>query len=120
MRRRTTKAAAALRRLHSWLGMLFTVFFLLLVVTGVLVQHRERFGLADKAVSRRWLPAGYRSNDPGPDVRADIVITDLHSGRLFGPHGPLAMDLAAAAWALMMASGYGIQWASRFRNHKKT
>ncbi len=116
--RRRTRASQVLRKFHLWLGVTFTINFLLLLLTGVLVQHRELFGLETKTVSRRWLPAGYRHQDPDTEIRADIVLTDLHSGKLFGPRGPVIVDGAAAAWILMMCSGYAVQLVSRYRNGK--
>jgi uncharacterized iron-regulated membrane protein len=109
-----------LRKFHWCLAIVFTLSFLLVVLTGFLVQHRDGLGLANRSVSRRWLPAGYRPDDPDSEIRADIVITDLHSGKIFGSNGGLIVDSAAIAWLLMMASGYGIQLVSRYRNGKKT
>src|SRR5262249_5673399 len=114
--RRRTRASQALRKFHLWLGITFTINFLLLLLTGVMVQHRGLLGLEARTVSRRWLPAGYRPQDPDSEIRPDIVLTDLHSGRLFGPRGPLVVDGAAVAWILMMCSGYAVQLASRYRN----
>ncbi len=100
---------ARLRRFHRWVAAAFTLNFLLLAGTGFLVQHREWFRLEDKSVRRRWLPTGYRPSDPDSEIRADIVVADLHSGRLFGRYGPVVVDAAAAAWLLMMGSGAAMQ-----------
>ena len=117
---RRSRLSPGLRRLHFWVGALFTACFLLLIVTGLMVGHRDLLALEQKTVSRRWLPRGYRPQDPDSEIRADIVLTDLHSGKLFGPKGPLLVDGAAAAWLIMMISGYGIQIVSRYRNGKNT
>lgn len=98
--------------------MAFTASFLVILVTGLMVEHRQLFSLEERTISRRWLPAGYRPQDPETRIRGDIVVTDLHSGRVFGPKGPLLVDGAALAWLLMMLSGYSIQIASRYRNGK--
>lgn len=99
------------------LGVVLGAFFFLLAATGLLVQHRERLRLPERSVSRRWLPAGYRPQDPDTEIRADIVLTDLHSGRIFGPKGPLVVDAVTTAWLLMIASGYILAFVRR-RNGK--
>ena len=115
---RRRNASQWLRRVHFWMGVAFTANFLVILLTGLMVQHRSWFGLEAKTVGRRWLPTAYRMEDTDSEIRADIVVTDLHSGKLFGPKGPLVVDAAAAAWLLMMISGYGVQLVSRYRNGK--
>lgn len=102
-----------MRRVHRALGVVFTVNFLAILVTGLLVEHREWFGLEAQTISRRWLPSAYRPQDPDTEIRADIVVTDLHSGRLFGPPGVWVVDATVAAWLLLMGTGYGIRVVSR-------
>lgn len=114
---RRSRAGRWLRKLHVWIAVLFTAQFVVVVATGLLVQYREFFGLDRATVSRRWLPHAYRPLDPDTQVRADIVVTDLHSGRLFGPKGPLFVDLAVLAWIVMMATGYGMVYVSRRRSN---
>ena len=98
-----------LRRLHLWLGALLAANFVLVGATGLLIQHREYVGLDRRTVNRRWLPEGYRPNDPDSEIRADIVATDLHSGRLFGRWGEVAVGGSAAGLLLMIASGFSMQ-----------
>ncbi|MBI1897873.1 MAG: hypothetical protein HYS04_15285 [Acidobacteria bacterium] len=113
-----------LRRLHWYVAAAATVLFLLIVATGLLIEHRDLFRLDEKTIGRAWLPADYRPHDPGDGVRADIVVTDLHSGRIFGPQGRLLVDGATAAWVLLIISGYGLKllgWRSaRKRTDKET
>ncbi len=110
------RPARLLRKIHVWIGVLFTLHFLVVMTTGLLVQHRDLFGLERRTVSRRWLPAAYRPGDPDNEIRADIVITDLHSGKIFGSRGPIMVDAAVLAWFVMLATGYGIFLVSRRRN----
>jgi hypothetical protein len=107
------------RRLHYWAGTILTLNFVLLILTGLLVQHRGYFRLEERTVSRKWLPAGYRPQDPDTEIRADIVVTDLHSGRIFGARGPLVVDLAAAGLLVMIVSGFSVQVICRFWNGRK-
>lgn len=104
-----------LRRLHAVAGLVLTLNLLLLLVTGFLVQHREDFRLEDQTISRTWLPASYRPLD-GAEVRADIVVTDVHSGRILGPSGALILDAATVGWAVLLVSGLWIYVFGRRRN----
>ena len=105
-----------LRATHIWLGALLTANFILLILTGMVVQHRAFFRLEERTISRRWLPAGYRPQDPDTEIRADIVFTDLHSGRIFGAWGPLVVDAAAAGLLSMILTGFVMQLIYRCRN----
>lgn len=114
------RPAQLLRRLHLWAGAILTLNFILLVITGLCVQHRDWLQLEGRTVSRTWLPSGYRPHDPETEIRADIVLTDLHSGRLFGAWGPLMVDLAAAGFLFMIASGFIMQVSCKYRNRRHT
>lgn len=104
-----------LRRLHAFAGLVLSLNLVLLLVTGFLVQHRDTFQLEEKTVSRAWLPASYRPMD-GAEVRADIVVTDVHSGRILGPSGTLIVDAATLGWAVLLVSGLWIYVFGRRRN----
>lgn len=104
-----------LRRLHALVGLVLSLNLLLLLATGFLVQHREALGLEERNISRAWLPAGYRPMD-GDAVRADIVVTDLHSGRILGPNGTLLVDAATLGWGVLLVSGLWIYVFGRRRN----
>jgi hypothetical protein len=104
-----------LRRLHALAGLVLSLNLVLLLASGFLVQHREAFGLEEKTVSRAWLPDSYRPLD-GAEVRADIVVTDLHSGRVLGPKGTLIVDAATVGWFVLLISGLWIYVFGRRRN----
>jgi uncharacterized iron-regulated membrane protein len=93
------------RRIHALLGLISAFNLLLLISTGFLLQHREMLRLDEHTISREVLPSGYRSEDPGSRVRADIVVTDLHSGRLFGTTGTMVLDAVTLVWLVMLATG---------------
>ncbi|HXE90446.1 MAG TPA: PepSY domain-containing protein [Terriglobales bacterium] len=103
------------RRLHAVGGLVLTLNLTLLLVTGFLMQHTEGFGLDGKMVSRAWLPADYRPQD-GSEVRADIVVTDLHSGRLLGGPGRMVVDAVSIGWLIMLVSGLVLYGQGRWRN----
>lgn len=93
------------RRLHAVIGLVASLNLLLLLGTGFLLQHRETFGLEERIVTRSVLPADYRPQDGADGVRADIVVTDLHSGRLFGATGALVLDGITLGWFVLLLSG---------------
>lgn len=103
------------RRIHAILGLVSAFNLLLLISTGFLLQHREILRLDEHSMSRKFLPSGYRTEDPGSAVRADIVITDLHSGRLLGTTGAFALDAVTLVWLVMLATGL-IMYFSRSRS----
>jgi hypothetical protein len=87
---------------------------ILLISTGFMLQHRELLRLDERTVNKRVLPSFYRPDDPGRGVRADIVVADLHSGRLFGTAGALLLDAATLLWMIMLGTGLTMYlWGSR-------
>ena len=97
--------AASVRRLHAFLGVISAVNLLLLITTGLLLQHMTLLHLDDHMVSRRFLPASYRPQDGPEGVRADIVMTDLHSGRILGATGTAILDVITLGWLIMLLTG---------------
>src|SRR6266481_9868898 len=93
------------RRLHAILGLISAFNLLVLISTGFLLQHSTLLRLDERMLTRKILPNAYRPQDGGRGVRADIVVADLHSGRLFGVAGALALDLITLAWLVMLATG---------------
>jgi uncharacterized iron-regulated membrane protein len=85
-------------------GVLAGLNLFVLITTGLLMQCRERLRLEEKYVSRRFLPGSYRPND-GPEVRSDIVVTDVHSGKIFGQTGMLIVNGMTLAWLTLLVSG---------------
>jgi hypothetical protein len=106
-----------LRRMHSLIGIVSTLNILLLITTGFMIQHREQLNLENRIVSRQFLPNSYRPMDGEDGVRGDIVVTDLHSGRLLGKRGTLILDTLTVAWLLLVISGV-LMFAMRRVNGK--
>jgi uncharacterized iron-regulated membrane protein len=92
------------RKLHLTVGLVAALYFLFIALTGVAINHREGWRLEERVVSRGWLPDSYRPQDGG-EVRMDIVLTDLHSGLLFGRVGAPLLDVVAAVWLFSILSG---------------
>jgi len=100
-------------RIHVAVGVVFALYFLMLAMTGVMIHHASDWGLTEKYVSRRHLSSNYRPLD-GDETRLDIVITDLHSGRIFGISGRWLPDLVAGFWGVSILTGIGmVFWKKR-------
>jgi hypothetical protein len=95
------------RRLHLYLGLGAALYFMLIAATGVALNHRDGLRLQDRYISRSWLFSSYRPQD-GSEVRADIVVGDLHSGLIFGRVGAPIMDVVATVWFLSLLSGLSL------------
>ena len=101
------------RRVHSLLGVVSALNLLLLISTGLLLQHASVFHLDEHTVTRHLLPASYRLQDGTQGVRADIVVTDVHSGRLLGTAGALFLDGITLLWLVMLATGLLMHYRRR-------
>lgn len=110
------RSRAWVRRVHSAVGLISALNLLLLIGSGLLLQHREAFRLDARTVGRMFLPGRYRSQDGPEGVRADIVLADLHSGRLFGRTGALVLDAVTLGWVALLLSGLVMFAAGRWRN----
>jgi hypothetical protein len=93
------------RRVHAVLGIISALNLFFLITTGFLLQHSTLLRLDERSLTRRILPSGYRPQDIGSGVRADIVVADLHSGRMFGVAGALFLDAVTLVWLVMLATG---------------
>ena len=73
------------RQWHRYLGAIFAVPLLWLVVSGLLLQHGERLGLTEKKVSSAWLLKRYNQIPQGiPKVtRAGRFLVAGWSGEIF-------------------------------------
>ena len=95
-----------LYRVHMVTGLAAAVWFLLMALTGILINHQESLGLLDAEVSDRYLPGYYRSDARTGTTRLNIIITDLHSGRILGAQGAWMSDLVAVLLIVSLLSGY--------------
>jgi len=95
-----------LYRIHVVTGLAAAVWFLLMALTGILINHQESLGLLDAEVSDRYLPGYYRSDARSGTTRLNIIITDLHSGRILGSQGAWMSDLVAVLLIVSLLSGF--------------
>ena len=102
------------RRLHALVGIVSSFNLLILIGSGMLLQHASRLRLDEKTISRSVLPKNYRPQDGDAGVRADIFVTDLHSGRLLGTAGTVALDVVTIGWLALLLTGV-VMYAGRRR-----
>ena len=93
------------RRLHALVGIVSSVNLLVLIGSGLLLQHASLLRLDERTVSRAVLPKSYRPQDGESGVRADIFVTDLHSGRLLGTTGTVVLDVVTLGWLALLLTG---------------
>jgi uncharacterized iron-regulated membrane protein len=106
------------RRVHAVLGIISALNLFVLIMTGFLLQHSTLLKLDERSLTRKILPSGYRPQDLGSGVRADIVVADLHSGRMFGVAGALFLDAVTLVWLVMLATGV-VMYLSKQRANGK-
>jgi hypothetical protein len=117
---RTAYRSTWIRRTHALLGLISALNLLVLIGTGLMLQHAAQLGLDERSVSRRLLPSDYRAQDGDIEVRADIVIADLHSGRLFGTAGRLFLDVVTLVWLVMLTTGLVMYSLGRSRSGSRS
>jgi hypothetical protein len=96
-----------LRRLHRWAGLASFVFVLLLVVTGIGLNHASEWRLDDRRLRLNWLLDWYGIEAPGP---AASHLAGRHRVTLLGGH----LYLDAHEIAPDVASLIGAVPAGRF------
>src|SRR5882724_2960446 len=106
------------RRVHAIVGLISAFNLFVLISTGFLLQHSALLQLDERMLTRKILPSGYRPQDVGNGVRADIVVADLHSGRMFGVAGALFLDAVTLVWLVMLATGV-VMYLSKQRANGK-
>ncbi len=104
-----------LRRVHALVGVISAFNLVLLISTGFLLQHRDALRLDERIVNRSLLPRSYRALDGPEGVRADIIVTDLHSGRLFGRAGAVVLDVITLGWLVLLGSGLVMYAMGQYR-----
>ena len=111
---RNGKNGKWVRKVHAFLGIVSALNLFVLISTGLLLQHVALLKLDEKTISRRILPSSYRPQDGQEGVRADIFVTDLHSGRLLGSAGTILLDAITLAWMTLLLTGL-VMYAGRLR-----
>jgi len=106
------------RRVHAVIGIISAFNLFVLITTGFLLQHSTLLKLDERSLTRRLLPSGYRPQDGGSGVRADIVVADLHSGRMFGVAGALFLDAVTLVWLVMLTTGVVMYFSKQRANGK--
>lgn len=84
-----------LYKVHTASALIVAAWLLLLAISGVLINHQEVLGLTEVEIRDDYLPGYYLSEFHTGTTRLNVIITDIHSGRIFGAYGYLLTDLIA-------------------------
>lgn len=102
-----------LYRIHVVTGLAAAVWFLLMALSGVLINHQDSLGLLEVEISDHYLPDYYRADARTGTTRLNILLTDLHSGRIFGDRGAWVSDLIALLLVVSLTSGVASHWLKK-------
>ncbi|MFQ5694853.1 MAG: hypothetical protein ACE5HB_02595 [Terriglobia bacterium] len=103
---RLKAAARRWRNIHLVTGLVVGVWLLLMTLTGVLVNHQVDWGLDEIEISNAYLPDHYTDEFHPDSTRLNVVLTDLHSGRFFGPGGRYLSDVIGLLVLISVGSGF--------------
>lgn len=94
-----------LYRVHTVSALVVAAWLFVLAITGVAINHQEALGLSEWQVNDSILPDYYRAEYRTGSTPALIILTDIHSGRIFGSFGYLLTDAIALLIILSVATG---------------
>lgn len=86
---------------HRWVGLVCAPLLLLLVVTGILLNHAPGLALDQRWVNSRWLlsPYGLKAQAPTQGLAVGRHWLSLHQGRLYLDQQRLTDDIAGTLLA---------------------
>ncbi len=94
-----------MRGLHITTGLIAALGLFIIAVTGIMINHQEELGLLDLEVDDKYLPDYYRADFRSGSTRLNIIITDIHTGKILGSKGYLLSDLLGAMLLISALSG---------------
>ncbi|MBC8478580.1 PepSY domain-containing protein [bacterium] len=115
------------RQVHGWftgyrrtLGTVVLILFVVISLTGILLNHRHDFAFVNSVRVPLWLlPGQYTERIEALSVaQADLpggqlqgvplrwVIIDLHTGDIFGSWGVFLYDLLSVVFIVLSVTGY--------------
>lgn len=110
-------------RWHRRIGIISAVFFLILAITGLILNHNVGLNLNKTYLSSEWLHNWYGLPVPEEGgfegLTADRVLLDIHTGRFFGAIGTLIVDIATICLLFLTGTGFYIWLRSKSEKRKK-
>ncbi|OFV98095.1 MAG: hypothetical protein A3F68_05555 [Acidobacteria bacterium RIFCSPLOWO2_12_FULL_54_10] len=103
-RKRVSRHEWALR-IHMVTGLIAAAWLLLIALTGILINHQEVLKLWEIDVKDSYLPGGYRTDVRDGATPLNVILTDIHSGRIFGLTGILLWDVIAVLLIVSITTG---------------
>lgn len=92
-------------RVHMVTGLIAAAWLLLIALTGILINHQEQLKLWEIEVKDSYLPGGYRTDVRDGATPLNVILTDIHSGRIFGLTGVLLWDVIAVLLIISITTG---------------
>ena len=111
-----------LLRWHWRIGIIATIFLIILSITGIALNHARLLGLDHIYLDAEWIMSLYNMDLPpdippeqaedyrGKGITLERFILDLHSGALIGLPGKVISDLTALAIIFLCLTGAYNLW----------
>ena len=102
---------------HYRIGLVLAFFLLILLVTGIALNHNADLNLHHISLDWQWLRDWYGMAEPVGEelpetLTLDRVLLDIHTGQLFGSGGRYLTDLVALLLLWLVVSGI-VTWARK-------
>lgn len=115
-----SKLPMAIYRWHYRIGLVMAFFLLVVIVTGILLNHNADMNLHRVTLDWPWLLEWYgiSHSEQGSEwqetISIDRLLLDIHTGKIFGIPGRYMMDLVAIALLWLLGSGI-YSWVRRVK-----
>ena len=100
--------------LHWRVGLVASLFLLILAITGILLNHSRAMGLHHIFLDHPIILSAYNMNVSkelrGEGINLEKLILDIHTGKLFGIPGTIISDLTALAIIFLTGTGIYNLW----------
>lgn len=107
-----TKRPSLRRRLLKWharIGVWIATFLLIVILTGIALNHQDALGIHNASTSSDWVLDWYygdvADNRRPASIPISRVLLDIHTGNAFGISGTLMLDITSVLLLFLIGSG---------------